>query len=162
MDASVKAFIHDLCAIFSAKDKAGWVGLFVEGPLAAHANDKTTGTKDIQAFNGGICAALCQRRIPMKIMAFKIFSDLAKLNFDRSEMEVLQLKEVSDSHVLAWCSAIRIDKGGVRFQELGVLYRLVMVSGKWRIAEIWSWDGPQTPPQELAEQMIFSSFRNVH
>ena len=151
-----KAAVANIERDFSSKDHDAWLSNFIPGPVTA-CQVGESGTTSFTVHNGSTWEALTSFTPPAKIMAVKIFGDLAKKDYDKSEMAVLAVKHVSDEEVLTVASAKRLDTSGAIFQTLGVVYALDRVGEQWLIRQLWAWDTPEPPP-ELAEELQLSTF----
>ena len=145
---------------FSSKDQAAWLANFVGGEIKACQHAKDGAVKSFTVHNGSVWEALLALTIPSAIMAWKVFSELAKKQYSHSKMAVLAVTVKGDD-VVTLASAKRFNASGDMFEELGVVYALCREGDDWKIKQLWAWDDPAMPPAAIEAELGLSGFDRV-
>jgi len=137
-----------------------WLSFFKAGPVVMHP-DGTDPGRTIQAFHGSMCQAVWQCKVPMKLIAMKLFSGLKKFDYKRSEFKALKIGQSNNKQTFLIAQAERYNTKGELYETVYGMYRLVDDSGSYLITELWFLADPIAVHAKLEGEFQISKFHDL-
>jgi len=122
--------------------------------------DGTNPSKKIYAFHGAACQAIGQCKIPLTVIAMKLFSGLKKFEYQSSKFQALKIG-VSNDQTFLIAQAERYNAKGELYETVYGMYRLVPDGGSFRITELWFLADPNAVHDDLEKEFQISMFESL-
>lgn len=98
--------------------------------------------KTVRVHTGSLWKALAKGRMPAWLMLTIVFRRLAKSDYDRSTIKLIQLHGLIEESLHAMVRWHRLDSRGAVFEEGYSVLKLDRTDGVWKIKEGWTLDDP--------------------
>ena len=138
-------FTVSLEAHFSSLDISGWLSHFAKKePINVYQYEDLGGkieeVKKIKLYYGNIFMSILMLRIPLIIMAKKLFSELINEGYKKSKIYLLGIKLENDFNALAYARFDRFNQENSIYYSAKAIYKLIKIDSAWYINQISTYD----------------------
>ena len=140
-DVIDEKFTVHLKAHFSNLDLDGWLSHFANGhsiDINQFEGDSQyiKNPKKYRLYYGSLPMSLLRFRIPLKLMASKLFSKLKNESYKKSEIYLLGIHLEDDVNAFAYVKFDRYNNSNSIYYSAKALYKLIKVNSEWYITQI--------------------------
>ena len=140
-----KKFTVSLEAHFSSLDINGWLSHFAKKQTIKvyqyeYFGGKIEEVKKFKLYYGNIFMSILTLRIPLIIMAKKLFSKLRNEGYKKSKIYLLGIKLEDEFNALAYARFDRFNQENSIYYSAKAIYKLIKIESAWYINQISTYD----------------------